>query len=315
MDYVVGVDLGGTKILTALADERGNIVARVKVDTEAARGVDAVLDRLVDSVRHVANGYPLAAVGVGSPGPLDHNSGLVYHSPNLGWRNVPLGRLLRERLALPVLVENDANCAALGEYARGAGQGFQHLVYVTVSTGVGGGLILDGRVYHGSAGGAGEIGHMNLDPLGPLCSCGRRGCLEALASGTAIAREARELVAAGGGEALRRLAPETDSITAKVVAEAARGGDAPAQAILRNAATHLGRGLSILITLLNPAMVVVGGGVTASGPEFLNTAREEAKRLAYAPAWERVSVVPAQLGTDSGVIGAIVLAVRAKTMG
>jgi len=306
VDYVAGVDLGGTKILTALADTGGNILARIKVATKAADGPAAVIGRLVDSVRQVAAGVPLAAVGVGSPGPLDHTTGLVYHSPNLGWRNVPLGEMLRERLGVPVFVDNDANLAALGECVRGAGQNESHLVYVTVSTGIGGGLILDGRIYHGSAGGAGEIGHMILDRDGPLCSCGRRGCLEALASGTAIAREARELVARGGGSGLRRLEP--GAITAQTVAETARQGDAAAAAILRAAAVNLGRGLAGVITLLNPRVVVVGGGVMASGPAFLATAREEAARHAYGPAWERVSLVPARLGGDSGVVGAVALA-------
>lgn len=306
MDYVAGVDLGGTKILTALADTDGNILARVRVATEAAGGPGAVIGRLVESVRQAAAGVSLAAVGVGSPGSLDHTTGLVYHSPNLGWRNVPLGEMLRERLSVPVFVDNDANLAALGEHKRGAGQNESHMVYVTVSTGIGGGLILDGRIYHGEAGGAGEIGHMTLDPDGPLCSCGRRGCLEARASGTAIAREARELVARGGGSGLRRLVPE--SITAQVVAEAARQGDGEAAAILRAAAVNLGRGLANVITLLNPRLVVVGGGVMDSGPGFLATAREEAARLTYGPAWERVSLVPARLGADSGVVGAVALA-------
>jgi glucokinase len=302
VDYVAGVDLGGTKILTALAGADGNIVRRVKVATGAARGLDAVLDRMVESVREAAAGVTLAAVGVGAPGPLDHTCGLVYDAPNLGWRDVPLGGMLRDRLGVPVFVENDANCAALGEYKRGAGQNCGHMVYVTVSTGIGGGLILDGRIYHGEAGGAGEIGHMILDPLGPPCNCGRNGCLEAFASGTAIAREAR---AARDGP-LAGL----ETVTARDVAAAARQGDPQAGRIMRDAFIHLGRGLAAVITLLNPRLVVVGGGVMAGGSGFLGVARAEAARWTYGPAWERVEVVPALLGPDSGVVGAVALARR-----
>jgi len=301
--YVAGVDLGGTKILTALADSEGRIIRKVRMATPVSGGVEAVVDCLVESVRKVAAGVSLAAVGVGTPGPVDHVTGLVHQAPNLGWKGVPLGEMLAGRLLAPVFVENDANCAALGEYRQGAGRGVRHLVYVTVSTGVGGGLILDGRIYHGESGGAGEIGHMTLDPLGPLCSCGRRGCLEACASGTAIAREARK----------RGFLPAP--ATAKEVAEAARRGDREATAVLRDAFVYLGRGLAAVITLLNPRLVVVGGGVMAGAADFLPVAREEAARCTYGPAWERVEVVPAFLGADSGVTGAAALAVRGSQGG
>lgn len=295
MGYVVGVDLGGTKILTALADGQGNILARVRVPTPAAQGVAAVIECLARTVREVTSGASLEAVGVGCPGPLDHVTGTVHQAPNLGWRDVPLASLLRERLLVPVFVENDANLAALGEYARGAGRGVERMVYVTVSTGIGGGLILDGRIYHGEGGGAGEIGHMTLDPNGPRCACGRRGCLEALASGTAIARRAREL---GVGD---------ETVTAAAVARLAGEGDAAGAEILREAAAYLGWGLANVITLLAPKRVVLGGGVTAA-PGFVENARAETGRRTYGPAWERVEVVPALLAGESGLHGAVALA-------
>jgi len=293
--YVVGVDLGGTKILTALADAGGNILARVRVPTPDAGGVTAVLDRLAETVREVSRGLSPAALGVGCPGPLDHVTGTVYQAPNLGWRDVPLAFLLKERLGVPVFVENDANLAALGEYTRGAGRGVGHLVYVTVSTGIGAGLILDGRIYQGEGGGAGEIGHMTLEPDGPPCRCGRRGCLEALASGTAIARRAREL---GLGN---------EDVTAAAVSRLAQEGDAVGMDILREAAAYLGWGLANVVTLLAPRRVVLGGGVTAA-PGFVENVRAETARRTYGPAWERVDVVPALLAGESGLYGAVALA-------
>jgi glucokinase len=312
---VAAVDLGGTKIYTALADQSGRVLAEVVVPTRPWEGAGAVIGRIVETVDQVLKqageqGPPLA-LGIGCPGPLDAATGVVYQAPNLGWHNVPLKDLLEKRLGIPVAVDNDANLAALGEYVYGAGRGEEDVVYITVSTGIGGGLILGGRLYHGAGYGAGEIGHMTIDPGGPRCSCGNYGCLEAMASGTAMAREARRLVESGGGRAILEAAGgDVHAITAREVARAAAAGDGEARQIITNAGRALGTGVANVINLLNPALVVLGGGAMQVGPLLWDAMEEEVSRRAFAPARRRVRLVPAELGGRSGIMGAVALALE-----
>jgi glucokinase len=316
--YVVGIDLGGTKVYTALADSRGRLLAETRVKIGEARDPDDVISLIADTFHEVIRLAPVAgvipeAVGIGSPGPLDPAAGVVYSSPNLGWRDVPLGRKLEDTLGIPVLVENDANLAALGEYAFGAGRGARHMVYVTVSTGIGGGLILDGRIYRGISGGAGEVGHMVLEPDGPLCGCSRRGCLEALASGTAMANRARELAAAGrGGAILSRAGGNPAGITAVEVAGAAAAGDAEAAAIISGAGKYLGMGMANVINLLNPERLVLGGGAMDAGGTLWDSMKKELSARTMRPALDNVSVVRAGLGGKSGLMGAVLLALEGR---
>lgn len=314
-NLVVGVDLGGTKILTVLADREGNVLARVKVPTETDRGQKHVIDRIEATVRDAlqeaaAPAERVAAVGVGAPGPLDPDRGFLFFAPNLGWRDVPLGKILNERLNLPVFLDNDANLAALGEYVYGAGRGSTHLVYITVSTGVGGGVILNGRVYHGACGGAGEIGHVTVAPDGPTCRCGNQGCLEAVASGTAMEQRARALVGEGRGAGILAAAGgERDKITARVVAEAAAAGDAEALVVLREAGRYLGIAVAGVVNLLNPAAVVLGGGAMQAGAPLWDAMLEEVRRRSLESSLASVRVVRAALGGDAGVMGAVALAI------
>lgn len=313
-ELVAGVDLGGTKILTVLADRSGRVLARVKVPTGARRGRDPVIDTIVDSVQEVVrqSGAPFSAVravGVGAPGPLDQDRGVVFLAPNLGWRDVPLGAILGERLGMPVWLENDANLAALGEHSYGAGRGESHMVYITVSTGVGGGIILDGRVYRGAGGGAGEIGHMTVAPGGPVCNCGNDGCLEAVASGTAIARRARALVDDGRGAGILAAAGgDPDRVSARAVAGAAAAGDAEALVIMRDAGRYLGLAVAGVINLLNPSAVVLGGGVMQSGAVLWDAMLEEVRRRALDSSLAAVRVTRGSLGGDAGALGAVALA-------
>jgi glucokinase len=312
---VVAVDLGGTKIYTALAGADGRVLAEVLVPTRPWEGVDAVIGRIVGTVDQVleraGKGGRPAALGIGCPGPLDAASGLVHHAPNLDWHDVPLKDLLEKRLGIPVAVDNDANLAALGEYVYGAGRGEKDMVYITVSTGIGGGLILDGRLYHGAGFGAGEIGHMTIDPGGPRCNCGNSGCLEAMASGTAMAREARLLIESGRGRAILEAAGgDVCAVTAREVARAAAGGDDEARQIIINAGRALGTGVANVINLLNPALVVLGGGAMQVGPLIWETMEEEISRRALAAARRRVRLVPAELGPRSGLMGAVALALQ-----
>jgi len=317
--FVIGVDLGGTKIYTVLAGPDGRVMAAVKVPTESAGGRDHVLKRIVRTMEQVREqaGVPGRLVGatvVGAPGPLDASRGIVYQAPNLGWRNVPLKQLLEEAAGIPAWLENDANLAALGEHVYGAGLGETDLVYITVSTGIGGGMILGGRLYRGIGGGAGEIGHMTVLPDGPLCSCGNRGCLEALASGSAIAREARSLVARGKGSAILVAGGEDSGVDAEAVSAAAAAGDPEAVFIIAAAARFLGIGLANVVNLLNPAMVILGGGAMKIGSLLFEGARSEMQKRALAAAYDRVKLVPAQLGDRAGAMGAVALALQCLTM-
>ncbi|MFZ5898894.1 MAG: ROK family protein [Bacillota bacterium] len=316
MRYVAGIDLGGTKILTALAGLDGQVVQEVKIPTQGGRGFGHVVQRMAASVNEVlarqkARRDDLAAVAVGAPGPVDPLSGIVKEAPNLrGWRGVPLAASLATAVGVPVYVDNDANLAALGEHLFGAGRGTRNMVYITVSTGIGGGLILDGKLYRGASWAAGEIGHLPVAG-GPVCRCGGRGCLEALASGTAIAREARRLAKSGQAPGLLALAGgSAGKITAPFVFEAAERGDPQAREIVRRAATHLGRGLAVIVNLLNPEMIVLGGGVMANGSAMWDMMLRELQELAWEASLDAVQVVPAALGGRSGVMGAVALALE-----
>lgn len=315
-DMVLGVDLGGTKILTVLADREGKVLARVKVPTEAARGQGHVIDKIVESVQTVLReaGVPagaVRAVGMGAPGPLDPFRGWLHFAPNLGWRDVPLGEMLGSRLGLPVYLDNDANLAALGEYVYGAGRDTGDMVYITVSTGVGGGLILGGRIYHGAGGGAGEIGHITVAADGPPCGCGNKGCLEAVASGTALARRAAALVKDGRGAGILAAAGgDRERVTARAVVQAALAGDPEALVIVRDAGRYLGVALAGLINLLNPAAVVLGGGVIQGDAPLWEAMLGEVRGRSLKSSRQAVRIVRAGLGGDAGVMGAVALAVE-----
>lgn len=313
--YVIGVDLGGTRLRVALADLSGTIVRRRTVLTLAEEGRNAVIRRIVAEVRAVLEPSPLPEllrVAVAVPGPVDPWRGMVYRPPNLpGWGDLPLRQILEEDLTVPVLLGNDANLGALAEYRYGAGQGCRHLVYVTVSTGVGGGVIDAGRLLLGTWGGASEIGHMTIDLNGPRCSCGNFGCLEALASGTAIAQEAGRRIAAGSASILvERSHGELERIDAAMVVEAAMRGDQLAHSVVRWAGYNLGVGLANLMHLYDPQVIVVGGGVANAwdllAPELGRAVRERAME-AYA---NRTQILRSQLGDDVGVLGAIAFALE-----
>lgn len=313
---VAAADLGGTKILSIVSDGVGRVLGEDRRPTEAELGREAVLERLVASVRAAASaagsasgGFErIGALGISAAGPSDFEHGILLEPPNLpGWRDVPLAALLRERTGLPAVLENDANCAAVGEHAYGAGRGTCHMLYMTVSTGIGGGLILDGRLYRGVDGTAGEIGHVVVAADGPLCNCGSRGCLEALASGTAIARMAHEAVAARRSDRLRAALAQGE-LDAKDVAEAAEAGDEAAIEIVARAAYYLGLGLAGLINVFNPEMIVVGGGTARIGPRLLDPAFSLARQLAFTRPATTVRLVTAELHGYAEALGAAALA-------
>lgn len=312
MPLVGGIDLGGTKILSVAVGPDGRVLGEDLRPTEAAGGPDHVLGRMRDSllaaVRAAGPQPELAALGVAAPGPIDFERGVVVEVPNLpGWENLPVAARLSELLGCPAILENDANAAALGEFTAGAGKGTRNLVYLTVSTGIGGGLVLDGRLYRGSDGAAGELGHIPLVAGGPRCGCGAQGCLEALASGPAIARDAAELVAAGRAPILAELAAGR-SVTAEMVHEAAQRGEAGARTVIEQAGRHLGAGLVAFTNIFNPDIIVIGGGAAKIGALLLDPALGHLYSAAMRPARDRVRVIPAALGDRAGALGVVALA-------
>ena len=292
---------------TAAADFDG-LLCQVIEPTRPERGIDAVIGTIVDTIKEAATSAgasksDIRFIGIGSPGPIDPKTGMVIFAPNLMWHNVPIVRMLEGILDLPVCLENDANVAALGEYQFGAGRRSKNMVYITVSTGVGGGLILDGKIYAGSFGMAGEVGHMTIVADGPLCGCGNQGCLEALASGPAIARKARACVLHGQETTMTDMVSgKLEEITSKTVGEAAAAGDVLAKEIVDKAGEYVGIAVANLINIINPDTIVIGGGVSNMGELILEPLRKAAGRRAMKAAFDEVRIVKAELGSDAGVV-------------
>jgi len=311
--YLGAVDLGGSKILSVIVDAEGRIAGEDRRATEADEGPDAALERIAASVEAALaeaglRRDDLRAVGVCAPGPIDSTRGSILSGPNLpGWHDVPICRYLTERLGVPAILENDATAAAYGEFVYGAGRGHRHIVYITVSTGIGGGLVLDGRLYRGVTGVAGELGHITIEAEGPLCGCGKPGHVEALASGTAIAREGEALLARGGSSLMARLAQEDGELTAATVHQAADAGDPEAIRILQRAGHYLGIGLAAYVDVFNPEVIIIGGGLRRMGDLYLGPAREEMARRAMAEPLKVVRLVEAELGDYSGAMGMVAL--------
>lgn len=308
----VGVDLGGTSIRVAAFDASMEILSRSETRTRAEEGVEAVVRRIVDCIRAVlrdasATIDDASGIGIGAAGLTDWRSGTVLLASNLQWRDVPLKRLVSQALGgVRVEVDKDTNVAALAEARLGAGQAFQHFLYVTVGTGIGGGLVLDGMVYRGATGGAGDVGHVVVDPNGPVCGCGGRGHVEVFASGSGIVARAREgLRQAASKDTATHLTPE--GLTTQAVFDAARAGDALAACVVERAAASLGLGLANYVNVNNPEAIVIGGGVLQGADVYWAPLECELRRQALPPLVEIVQLVPAGLGADVGVVGAALL--------
>ena len=301
----IGIDLGGTQLRVAIADDRGRLKTVVRHPTEAARGRQHVIDRIVAAVAEALDGTSagqVRALGIGLPGPVDPAAGIVISPANLpGFRNVPLNRILTRATGIPSFLHHDAHLAALGEHRRGAARGASEMIYVTVSTGIGAGLLLRGELYSGAHGIAGEVGHIVVQRDGPLCTCGNRGCLEAIASGTGIARAAREFAPGTPGSALHGL----EHPHAEDVARAARAGDELANAILENAGTYLGLAIGTLVNLFNPQLIVLGGSVIKAGNLLLGPMRRSMNGSSWKASRRGLRIVRPALGDDAGLIGAV----------
>ena len=333
LPLVIGLDLGGTQIRTAVM-QGAKLLSRVGLLTGENPSPDRVIPRMYDSIYQAVQEAhvtleEIAGIGIGAPGPLDSRTGVVFAPPNLsGWVNVPLRDIFVEKLQRPIYVENDANAAALGEFMFGAGRGSKEVVYITISTGIGGGVIADGRIIEGISGTAAELGHMTIDWRGPRCNCGNIGCWESISSGTAIARRAHELIALGRGENLLTFAlthqepisgADTPSdvnraqknaihINARMVAQAAQAGIPEARDIINTAAEGIGVGLINIIHIFNPERIVLGGGVAQMGEMLLGPAKRILQERAMKVPYQSMKIVTAELGSDVGLIGAGALA-------
>ena len=318
--WAIGVDLGGTKVEVALVDREGQVRQRLRRPTDVKDGLAAVENEIVAAVRelHEDVGHPPAGVGVGVAGQIEPGTGVVRFAPNLGWHEVPFQADLSRALDLPVVVLNDVRAAAWGEWLHGAGRGYDDLVCLFVGTGIGGGVVSGRHMLAGCSNTAGELGHMTVDWRGPVCHCGNTGCLEALAGGWAIARRAREAIAAdpsAGAFWLERAGGRPEADSAKSVAPAAHQPDPLARQVVDEVAQALVAGAVGLVNAFNPCRLILGGGIIEGLPELVQRVAQGVRQLALAAATSRLQVVPASLHDDAGVVGAAALAIRSFAKG
>lgn len=310
-DRTLAIDLGGTNLRCAVVTRNGQIVAEARTLTEGERGVDVVIDHMVELIEDVTGKAGLddnVPVGVVAPGPLDPYEGIVRFAPNLpGWFEIPLRSMLERRTGRTIHVGNDANAAALGELYFGAGKGANHLVYVALGTGLGGGVISNGLLVDGINGLGGELGHVTVNMDGPRCTCGSSGCVEAYCSGWAIARDGTALVRAGRGDAIRDAASDPDEIDARAVEAAARAGHDGALLIIERAGHALGAALSTYANIFNPEKIVIGGGLARIGDLLLDPAERSFRSYTMAAISESVDITRSALETKTGIYGAAAL--------
>jgi glucokinase len=315
---VLAVDLGGTKIITAIVSGDGQVVAKERGLTLADEGPTSVINRLLSAIDHLLSSKnidpsELGGISIAAAGGIDiERGGVVTSSPHLpGWHEVPLRDMVREKYRVGTFLLNDSSAAALGEHRFGAGRGVNSLILLTIGTGIGGGIIIDGKLYQGPSGSAGELGHMTIDIHGQRCVCGNIGCLETLVSGPAIANEAKKRINQGESSSLVDVAADKiEDITAEEIGIAAQGGDLLALDIIHEAATYLGVGLVNLVNIFNPEMIIIGGGVAKLGDLLLDPARRVVQERAFPVSARAVRIVPAELGDEAGVLGAAVFALE-----
>ena len=309
---VVAGDLGGTRFRVALADEQGRFLFRDAVLTEVSEGREAVLGRMKNLLRAAIDRSvdPVTAIAIAAPGPLDPFRGVIHKAPNIPhFENIPIKQAIEDEFGIPTSLNNDCNLGALGEARYGAGRGLNFLVYITVSTGVGGGVIDRGQMLLGSTGAATEVGHMTIDMNGPLCGCGNRGCVESFASGTGIRNQAIAALSAGAESSmLGKVGGDIDALRAETVVDAAREGDPLAASIMRKAGYALGVGVANVMHLFDPDLIAIGGGVTNAGELLFAPMREAIAERAMEYYRQRIRVVPSALGDDVGLYGAVAFA-------
>ena len=306
-DWVIGIDLGATKIALGLVDSHNHIMARCRIPTEAGKGPESVVERIGQCVQQMKKeapvDYRVAAVGICAPGPVDYDKGVIVDPPNItGLHHSPLRRMLADHLGLPVSLEHDAKAAALGDFHYGAGKGARSMIFIVVGTGVGAALILDGKIHRGERNYAGEIGHMTIDRHGERCHCGTRGCVETTLSGPQIARHYK-LMKEEAGQPV-----DPDSITGDVVAALAADGDPVAKQVMYQAGEALGIAVANIAMTVNVDLYVIGGSVVKSGDLLLEPAREVMKCYCFSSVGQNVRILPTALGDDGPILGCAYLA-------
>ena len=310
---ILGIDIGGTKSIVGVADSSGKLLAHKRILTPSVLGPDINIGMILPAAYEVIAEAraKIKAIGIGCGGPLDRKTGTLHAVANLpGWEGICLTELFAEEFDAPAYLDNDATAAAMGEAMFGAGKGVDHFAYFTISTGIGGGIIIGGKPYRGCGENAGEFGHAKILPDGPPCNCGDHGCLESLASGTAIARIAREGLEANPESALHTLASSPDRVTAELVAQAAAEGDEYAARVWSEAMYNLGLGVANVVNVLNPRLVILGGGVTRAGEMLFGPVREVVRQRAMKSLAADVEIVPAANGDMVGIMGAFAVAME-----
>jgi glucokinase len=314
---ILGVDLGGSKTLAAVVGPQGRVVSSHESATPATKGREAVVQCIVDSARAALEQAgigisEISAIGIGAAGMSNPEAGILFSSPHLpGLREVLLGDIIQEKLGKKTFIINDAKAAALGELHYGAARDVRNFIYITISTGIGGGIVIDGKIYTGAIGIAGEVGHMTIDDNGPVCNCGNRGCWETLASGTALSRQAKLRISKRVKTSiLEYAAGNIENVTPQVIHRAAEGGDKLAKELIAQTGYYVGVGLASLINIFNPELIVIGGGLSNIGDMLLEPAFKTTEKRAYKEAFQAVRFALAELGGNSGVIGAATFALQ-----
>ena len=314
--HVIGIDIGGTKLATVVADKDGNILQKVRKPTESEKGPRHAVELILSMVSEVLDlaglrREDISGIGVSCGGPLDTKTGIIYSPPNLpGWDALPLKEMIESEFHIPTVIENDANASALAEARFGGGRGYDYVLYMTMSTGIGGGIVANGEIYHGANDSAGEVGHQILLPDGPLCGCGRHGCLEALCSGPSIARRAQAAITDQPHTKILALAEgQMDRVRSEHVLQAARDGDPLAIALVEETAYYMGWGIANLVNILNPEIVLLGTIAVAAGDLLLDPIRRTVTEMAMQRPLETVRIMPAELGDAIGDLAAISLVI------
>lgn len=309
--YSIGVDLGGTNITIALVDLKGKIKNKVKISTQADKNAEFIVKTIIENIKVLVQDVQrsqLIGIGIGAAGQIDHLRGVIKFSPNLHWRNVPIVKEIKKEFNLPVYIDNDANVACYGEFLFGAGQGSQNIICVTLGTGVGGGIIINRKIYRGAGGGAGEIGHITVESNGRKCNCGNHGCMEAYVGAPHIRERCIEKIKSGRKSIVTRIVEGSlAKITPKVLEEAAFYKDKLSQEIWQETGMYLGVGLASLINIFNPEKIIIGGGVANAGTLLSGPMLKTIKERALAVSLQDVKIVRAKLGEEAGVIGAAML--------
>jgi len=314
--FSIGVDLGGTNIVSAIVNYQGKIVSSLKTPTLAEKGREPTIKRIIETIhKNIVQSSvapeDIIGIGIGAPGPLDVERGIINFAPNLpGWRDVPLKKILEDEFNIKVVLENDANAAAWGERCFGVGRGVDNLVCFTLGTGIGGGIIIDGKIYHGNNYGAAELGHMTVNKDGPRCNCGNYGCLEAYSSATGIKNRIKNRIKEGIKSKFLNFDNDDElleSLRLKLIFETARKGDKLTKGVVEEAISYLGIAIANIANILNPEMVVLVGGITNEGDKLLIPLRREVKKRAFYSNYKSLKIVIGKLGGNAGVLGAAAL--------